>query len=313
MVDLFLYSALSFGGVAGAIGGMEIISWRNRKRISTQIKKRVGCESFLSARSIFVESRGLNYWIIQKMVLFSDDHVNLIKGTSLFPWALGLNNKETLIQKSGLLGIVNEKGIFSIRLTLSFFGFIVGLFAGALFSDILALLLAVLLFFFGFLLPTRALKSESQLRSQCVERQLAQMIEVIILGLQSGLSFDRSAKLYTAYFEGTLKESFSRAQSQWEHGLLIRSEALKSLAETYDSSLFFRAIESINRSLRFGSSLSESLSLIASEARSVRKTTLEERIAKAPVKMLLPVGTLILPAMLILIMGPILLDLMNGM
>lgn len=121
MVDLFLYSALSFGGVAGAIGGMEIISWRNRKRISTQIKKRVGCESFLSARSIFVESRGLNYWIIQKMVLFSDDHVNLIKGTSLFPWALGLNNKETLIQKSGLLGIVNEKGIFSIRLTLSFF------------------------------------------------------------------------------------------------------------------------------------------------------------------------------------------------
>lgn len=268
---------------------------------------------FLSARSIFVESRGLNYWIIQKMVLFSDDHVNLIKGTSLFPWALGLNNKETLIQKSGLLGIVNEKGIFSIRLILSFFGFIVGLFAGALFSDILALLLAVLLFFFGFLLPTRALKSESQLRSQCVERQLAQMIEVIILGLQSGLSFDRSAKLYTAYFEGSLKESFSRAQSQWEHGLLIRSEALKSLAETYDSSLFFRAIESINRSLRFGSSLSESLSLIASEARSVRKTTLEERIAKAPVKMLLPVGTLILPAMLILIMGPILLDLMNGM
>ena len=309
MVDLFLYSALSLGGVAGAIGGMEIISWRNRKRILTQIKNRVGCESFLSARSIFVESRGLNYWIIQKMVLFSDDHVNLIKGTSLFPWALGLNNKEILIQKSGLLGIVNEKGIFSIRLILSFFGFIVGLFAGALFSDILALLLAVLLFFFGFLLPTRAL----QLRSQCVERQLAQMIEVIILGLQSGLSFDRSAKLYTAYFEGSLKESFSRAQSQWEHGLLIRSEALKSLAETYDSSLFFRAIESINRSLCFGSSLSESLSLIASEARSVRKTTLEERIAKAPVKMLLPVGTLILPAMLILIMGPILLDLMNGM
>lgn len=46
MVDLFLYSALSLGGVAGAIGGMEIISWRNRKRILTQIKKRVGCESF---------------------------------------------------------------------------------------------------------------------------------------------------------------------------------------------------------------------------------------------------------------------------
>ena len=70
MVDLFLYSALSLGGVAGAIGGMEIISWRNRKRILTQIKKRVGCESFFCARSIFVETRVLFYWIIKKMVFF---------------------------------------------------------------------------------------------------------------------------------------------------------------------------------------------------------------------------------------------------
>ena len=71
------------------------------------------------------------------------------------------------------------------------------------------------------------------------------MIEVIILGLQSGLSFDRSSKLYTAYFEGSLKESFSRAQSQWEHGLLIRSEALKNLAETYDSLLFFELLKAL--------------------------------------------------------------------
>ena len=54
------------------------------------------------------------------------------------------------------------------------------------------------------------------------------------------------------------------------------------------------------------------LSLLASEARAVRKAKLEEKVAKAPVKMLLPVGTLILPAMLILIMGPIMLDLMEG-
>lgn len=39
---------------------------------------------------------------------------------------------------------------------------------------------------------------------------------------------------------------------------------------------------------------------------------MEERISKAPVKMLFPVGILILPAMLIYIMGPILLDLVTG-
>ena len=58
--------------------------------------------------------------------------------------------------------------------------------------------------------------------------------------------------------------------------------------------------------------MSDSLSLLAVEARAIRKAKLEERVAKAPVKMLLPVGTLILPAMLILVMGPIMLDLMKG-
>lgn len=38
MVDLFLYSALSLGGVAGAIGGMEIISWRNRKSVALSMR-----------------------------------------------------------------------------------------------------------------------------------------------------------------------------------------------------------------------------------------------------------------------------------
>ena len=44
----------------------------------------------------------------------------------------------------------------------------------------------------------------------------------------------------------------------------------------------------------------------------MRKTRLQEAIAKAPVKMMLPTGTLILPAMLLLVLGPVLLELMEG-
>lgn len=39
---------------------------------------------------------------------------------------------------------------------------------------------------------------------------------------------------------------------------------------------------------------------------------LEERVAKAPVKMMMPTGALILPAMLLLVLGPVLLELANG-
>lgn len=94
--------------------------------------------------------------------------------------------------------------------------------------------------------------------------------------------------------------------------MIDRNEGLRQVARSYDSALFDRFAENVIRSIRFGTSMSDSLSLLAVEARAIRKAKLEERVAKAPVKMLLPVGTLILPAMLILVMGPIMLDLMKG-
>ena len=94
------------------------------------------------------------------------------------------------------------------------------------------------------------------------------------------------------------------------HGLVSRDEGLRKVARSYDSPLFERFAENVIRSLRFGTSLADGLNALALEARSVKKAKLEERVAKAPVKMLLPVGTLILPAMLVLVLGPIMLELM---
>lgn len=66
-------------------------------------------------------------------------------------------------------------------------------------------------------------------------------------------------------------------------------------------------------SLRFGTSLGEVLEQSAEQARAARKAQVEERVVKAPVKMMIPTGTLILPAMLLLVLGPVLLELMEGM
>ncbi|MEG1561572.1 MAG: type II secretion system protein, partial [Raoultibacter sp.] len=63
---------------------------------------------------------------------------------------------------------------------------------------------------------------------------------------------------------------------------------------------------------RFGSSLAQSLEVTSVEARAVHKARREEAVAKAPIKMMIPTGTLILPAMLLLVLGPVLLDMMQG-
>lgn len=138
------------------------------------------------------------------------------------------------------------------------------------------------------------------------------MLEVISLGLRSGLTFDRSLHIYCDHFNNELVNSFSICQKKWEGGLISRDDALRELSASYESTLFGRVTDNIIRSLRFGSSLVEGLEEAALESRNIYKAQQEEIVSKAPVKMMIPTGTLILPAMLILILGPILLELSSG-
>ena len=104
----------------------------------------------------------------------------------------------------------------------------------------------------------------------------------------------------------------SRAMHRWGMGLATREEALRGIEAEYDSALLSRVIASMVRSMRFGTSVSATLEAVASDARDAYRSQLEERVAKAAVKMMLPVGTLILPAMLILVLGPVMLELLEG-
>ena len=161
--------------------------------------------------------------------------------------------------------------------------------------------------------PARAVRGARRQRAHALERSMSEMLEVVALGVRSGLSFDRSLQLYTGHFDDGLARECAAAQRSWEAGLATRQDALRALAQGYDNPLFSRTVSAIIRSLRFGTSLGEVLEQSAEQARAARKAQVEERVAKAPVKMMIPTGTLVLPAMLLLVLGPVLLELMEGM
>lgn len=183
---------------------------------------------------------------------------------------------------------------------------------GMVFSTELAILLAIAGGLFGGSLPRRAVREAMRERRACAERHLSEMLEVVGLGMRSGLTFERSFALYGSHFDNGFSRSCARAHRSWSLGLVTRDEALRELARSYDCDQLAHVVESIIRSLRFGSALADVLSDAAEQARASYRTALEEKVAKAPVKMMLPTGTLILPAMLLLVMGPILLELAGG-
>lgn len=217
-----------------------------------------------------------------------------------------------LIRRAGFAGQLDPRSIGAAQRKLAGGLGVAGGLLGAAISPELGLVIACLGLLGGWLAPEGALRRFERKRAIELEKSLPEMLEVVALGLRSGLSFDRSLQLYSAHFPSSFAQACSSAQKSWSLGLRTREEALRELVKSYRSDQLERTIERIIRSLRFGSALAPDLESAAAEARARRRAQVEERVAKAPVKMMVPTGALILPAMLIMVLGPVLLELMNS-
>lgn len=56
------------------------------------------------------------------------------------------------------------------------------------------------------------MKKEINERSCQLEKNLPEMLEVVALGLRSGLTFDRSLKIYTDHFDNDFAKSCKHTQ-----------------------------------------------------------------------------------------------------
>lgn len=136
--------------------------------------------------------------------------------------------------------------------------------------------------------------------------EVSEMVDVVRLGLSSGLSFDASLELYCANRSNELADRMNQARLSWQMGLTTRGEELLQVARDLD----VRPLESfaiaVSQALSLGAPLVETLASQSREIRSAHRAQVEREIERAPVKLLIPTGTLILPALLLSIVGPLL-------
>lgn len=154
----------------------------------------------------------------------------------------------------------------------------------------------------------KALRESSTLerrRAACLN-EMPVLIDTLTLGLSSGLSFDASLELYCERFDSELAAAFREAMLGWRIGATSREKALKSMANELGIDALARFSSVVTESLTFGTPLADALEAQAKVLRDEQRSQVEEEIEKVPVKMLIPLGTLIVPAMLLAIMGPLL-------
>lgn len=136
--------------------------------------------------------------------------------------------------------------------------------------------------------------------------EASEMIDLVCLGLSAGLSFDASLALYCRERDTKLARRMEQACMSWQIGMQTREEALMDAA----ADLELRALESfataVTQALALGAPLASTLSDQSAECRAAHRAEVERNIERAPVKILIPTGTLILPALLLSIIGPLL-------
>lgn len=148
-------------------------------------------------------------------------------------------------------------------------------------------------------------QERQHLKTACI-KQMPQVLDVITLGLTAGLSFDASLDLYCENYTDEMSDVFRKALLCWRLGSKTRSEALTDIAKDIDVQAFTSFSTAVLQALEFGAPLAGALKGQANTIRAIQKSEIEEQIEKVPVKMLVPLGTLIVPAMLLSILGPLL-------
>ena len=153
--------------------------------------------------------------------------------------------------------------------------------------------------------PLSGRGEKARRRLECL-KEMPTLLDIVSLGLSAGLSFDASLELFCNHYDSPLSRAFGEAMLRWRMGLATREEALTQLAHELDLKVLERFARAVGEALSFGTPLADVLERQAQSMRDEQRAQVEEEIERVPVKMLIPLGTLIVPAMLLSILGPLL-------
>lgn len=163
----------------------------------------------------------------------------------------------------------------------------------------------------GFKLPAILLAAMANARKTEVKKALLDAIDLLAVGVGAGMSIDRAMRIYAERFDNALAEEFRRAFARLDVGK-SRREAFSELSERTDVEGLKVLVSSILQAEKLGTPLSMILADLSRDIKERHRQSIREASAKVPVKMLFPLAGLILPALFIVLLGPVALQLFRG-
>lgn len=158
-------------------------------------------------------------------------------------------------------------------------------------------------FFAGYVFFRFAIKKRAAVRQNEILNQLPEILDLLSISVEAGLGFNQAFQYISEQCQGALVDEFLYASRAMALGR-SRRLALEDLAGRCGLDEVRAFTSAVIQADEMGISLRNILSAQANEARQSKRMRLEERAQKVPIKMLLPMGLLIFPVLLIILMAP---------
>jgi tight adherence protein C len=152
-------------------------------------------------------------------------------------------------------------------------------------------------------LPAAMVRTRGQRRMDRLDRDLPELVDVLIVTIEAGLGFGGALQLVADRFEGPLGDELRLTRREQEMGLSTE-DALQNMLERCDTPSVRSFVRAVVQGDSLGVSIGAMLRNVASETRKRRRGLARERAQRAPLKLIFPLVLLIFPAMFLVLMFP---------
>ncbi|MGN0521243.1 MAG: type II secretion system F family protein [Eubacterium sp.] len=158
--------------------------------------------------------------------------------------------------------------------------------------------------------PDLYLNSRVKRHQEAIRSQLAETIDLMSVCMEAGLSFDASLVKISERMEGPLIDELMTVFKQIQLGK-NRNDALKALSDTSDVKELKTFVSAVIQANQLGIPITNVLAAQSDQLRVDKSEEIKEVAAKVPTKMTLPTVIFILPAIMIVILGPVVFSVMD--
>jgi tight adherence protein C len=158
----------------------------------------------------------------------------------------------------------------------------------------------------GFVMPELYIKNVAGRRRDVLNSVLPEGLDLLTICVEAGLSIDAAFRRVSREMQSSMPElaaEFEMTAIELTY-LPDRQQALENMAERSDSPAMGALVNALRQTEKYGTPLAASLRILSQEFRQTRASKAEEKGARMPALMTVPLMVFILPTLITVLLAP---------